>query len=132
MLDFIGQANKKYNFEEKFAALLANTARSVQREIKDGFVSVPKGCFIQLERKAQEFLGIAELGFGAFRVAMAFHSLQQGREPFLLGTVPIRDVPSIRVMIDPVRTVTHMMCRSLRCDEIPVSAFGADALVLLR
>ncbi len=48
VLDFIGQANKKYNFEDKFAALLSNTTRSVTREIKDGFVSVPKGCYIQL------------------------------------------------------------------------------------
>ena len=52
VLDFIGQANKKYNFEDKFAALLSNTTRSVTREIKDGFVSVPKGCYIQLEKKA--------------------------------------------------------------------------------
>ena len=40
VLDFIGQANKKYNFGDKFAALLSNTTRSVTREIKDGFVSV--------------------------------------------------------------------------------------------
>ena len=46
VLDFIGQANKKYNFEEKFAALLSNTTRSVSREIKEGFLSAPKGCFI--------------------------------------------------------------------------------------
>ena len=44
VLDFIGQANKKYNFEEKFAALLSNTTHSVSREIKEGFVSAPKGC----------------------------------------------------------------------------------------
>ena len=44
VLDFIGQANKKYNFEEKFAALLSNTTRSVSRELKEGFVSAPKGC----------------------------------------------------------------------------------------
>ena len=56
VLDFIGQANKKYNFEDKFAALLANTTRSVTREIKDGFVSVPKGCYIQLEKKAAKYI----------------------------------------------------------------------------
>ncbi|NLB52230.1 MAG: DUF3427 domain-containing protein [Syntrophomonadaceae bacterium] len=56
VLDFIGQANKKYNFEDKFAALLANTNKSVEREIKDGFVSLPKGCYIQLERKAAEHI----------------------------------------------------------------------------
>lgn len=56
VLDFIGQANKKYNFEDKFAALLSNTTRSVTREIKDGFVSVPKGCYIQLEKKAAKYI----------------------------------------------------------------------------
>ena len=56
VLDFIGQANKKYHFEDKFAALLSNTTRGVSREIKDGFVSVPKGCFIQLERKAEKII----------------------------------------------------------------------------
>lgn len=56
VLDFIGQANRKYNFEDKFAALLSHTTRSVTREIKDGFVSVPKGCYIQLEKKAARYI----------------------------------------------------------------------------
>ena len=56
VLDFIGQANKKYNFEDKFAALLSNTTRSVTREIRDGFVSAPKGCYIQLEKKAAKYI----------------------------------------------------------------------------
>ena len=56
VLDFIGQANKRYNFEDKFAALLSNTTRSVTREIKDGFVSAPKGCYIQLERVAAKYI----------------------------------------------------------------------------
>ena len=56
VLDFIGQANKKYNFEDKFAALLSNTTRGVAREIKEGFVSVPKGCYIQLEKKATKYI----------------------------------------------------------------------------
>ena len=56
VLDFIGQANKRYNFEEKFAALLSNTTRSVSREIKDGFISAPKGCYIQLEKKAAKYI----------------------------------------------------------------------------
>lgn len=56
VLDFIGQANNKYNFEDKFAALLSNTSKSVQQEMRDGFVSVPKGCYIQLERKAKDYI----------------------------------------------------------------------------
>ena len=56
VLDFIGQANKRYRFEDKFAALLSNTSRSVTREIKDGFLSAPKGCYIQLEKKAARYI----------------------------------------------------------------------------
>ena len=56
VLDFIGFANRKYNFEDKFAALLSNTSRSVTREIKDGFISLPKGCYIQLENKAAKYI----------------------------------------------------------------------------
>ncbi len=56
VLDFIGQANKKYNFEEKFAALLSHTNHNMQYEVKKGFVSLPKGCYIQLEKKAQEVI----------------------------------------------------------------------------
>ncbi|MGI6252802.1 MAG: DUF3427 domain-containing protein [Aminivibrio sp.] len=56
VLDFIGQANQRYNFEEKYAALLSNTSRSVQKEVRDGFISLPKGCFIQLEKVAREHI----------------------------------------------------------------------------
>lgn len=54
VLDFIGQANRKYNFEEKFAALLSNSNHSVQYELKHGFISAPKGCYIQLEKKPMQ------------------------------------------------------------------------------
>ena len=56
VLDFIGQANKRYNFEEKFAALLANTNHSVQYELKHGFTALPKGCYVQLEKKASQVI----------------------------------------------------------------------------
>ena len=56
VLDFIGAANRKYNFEEKFAALLDNTEHSVEQELRHGFVSVPKGCYIQLEKKAADII----------------------------------------------------------------------------
>lgn len=56
VLDFIGQANKKYNFEDRFAALLSGTTRNVAKEVKNGFVSVPKGCYIQLEKKAAKYI----------------------------------------------------------------------------
>lgn len=56
VLDFIGQANKKYDFEIKFKALLANTERNISLEIKNGFLSAPKGCYIQLEKLAQTYV----------------------------------------------------------------------------
>ena len=52
VLDFIGRANKKYNYEEKFAALLDNTKHSVRQEMQNGFMDLPKGCYIKLEKKA--------------------------------------------------------------------------------
>lgn len=56
VLDFIGAANRRYNFEQKFAALLTDDHTSVEREIKRGFTGVPKGCYIQLEKKAQRII----------------------------------------------------------------------------
>lgn len=56
VLDFIGQAHTKYNFESKFAALLGNTKRKVIDEIKSGFPVLPKGCYIQLEEKAERYI----------------------------------------------------------------------------
>lgn len=56
VLDFIGQAHYRYNFEQKFAALLSHTTRNIANEIVKGFVSVPKGCHIQLEKVASEYI----------------------------------------------------------------------------
>ena len=56
VLDFIGAANRRYNFEEKFAALLGDGHHSVREEIERGFTGVPKGCYIQLERKAARYV----------------------------------------------------------------------------
>lgn len=70
VLDFIGAANRKYNFEEKFAALLSGTRRSVEQELRHGFVNVPKGCYIQLEKKAaQTILQNIRQSYG-FRAAL--------------------------------------------------------------
>jgi superfamily II DNA or RNA helicase len=55
VLDFVGQANRKYNFEEKIVALMGRE-KNVQREIKNGFPNLPKGCYVKLEKKAQEYI----------------------------------------------------------------------------
>ena len=56
VLDFIAQAHKRYNYQDKFAALLANTKHSLNKEISKSFPSVPKGCHIRLEKVAQEYV----------------------------------------------------------------------------
>jgi superfamily II DNA or RNA helicase len=56
VLDFVGQANKKYNFEEKFAALVSKRHVSIQKQVEEGFVNLPRGCFIEFERKAQDYI----------------------------------------------------------------------------
>ena len=54
VLDFIGAANRRYNFEEKFVALLEDGHRNVKEEIERGFPGTPNGCYIQLEKKATQ------------------------------------------------------------------------------
>ena len=56
MLDFVGQANRRYNFAEKFDALTRRRTRGSENEIEDGFPDVPRGCSIQLEKKARDII----------------------------------------------------------------------------
>ena len=56
VLDFVGQAHKSYNFEEKFRALVGKTNHSVKEYIENGFLTLPKGCYIQLEKQAKEYI----------------------------------------------------------------------------
>lgn len=54
VLDFVAQANKKYNFTDRFTAMLGKSDVSIKKEIEMAFPHVPKGCSIQLEKVAQE------------------------------------------------------------------------------
>lgn len=56
VLDFIGQANKRYRFEEKFSALLSRAPRRMTEEVQKGFTALPRGCYIQLEKKAAQYI----------------------------------------------------------------------------
>lgn len=57
VLDYVGQANKSYNFyEQKFRALIGNTNNPIEKEIENEFPNLSKGCFIQLERVAKEYI----------------------------------------------------------------------------
>ncbi len=56
VLDFIGNANKNYRFEEKYRCLLADSTSNFEKQIKNGFDWLPNGCFINLEKKAKEYI----------------------------------------------------------------------------
>ena len=56
VLDYVGQAHVNYNFEEKLRALIGKTNNSVKNCIENGFLSLPKGCYIQLEKEAKEYI----------------------------------------------------------------------------
>lgn len=56
VLDFIGQQNRRYDFAPKLRALLASPTHALRREVEEGFPETPKGCYIRLERVAQEYV----------------------------------------------------------------------------
>ena len=56
VLDYVGQAHKNYNFEEKFRSLIGRSNKSVKEYIENGFLTLPKGCYIQLEKEAKEYI----------------------------------------------------------------------------
>ena len=56
VLDFIGQANRRFNFEVRFRALLDHPKRRLDREIQEGSVPLPAGCTLSLEKVAQSYV----------------------------------------------------------------------------
>lgn len=56
VLDFVGQAHKNYNFEEKFRALVGKTNHSIKEYVNSGFLTLPKGCYIHMEKQAKEYI----------------------------------------------------------------------------
>ncbi len=56
VLDFVGEANRKYNFASRYAALLGKSQVAMKKEIQNDFPHVPKGCVIQMEEQAQKWV----------------------------------------------------------------------------
>ncbi|PKN56359.1 MAG: DUF3427 domain-containing protein [Deltaproteobacteria bacterium HGW-Deltaproteobacteria-14] len=52
VLDFIGDAHRRFRFDARFRAILGGTRRSIQRQVEQGFPSLPSGCHIALDRQA--------------------------------------------------------------------------------
>jgi superfamily II DNA or RNA helicase len=78
VLDFIGQAHKKYNFAEKFNALRSNTDRSLMYEIEQDAFSAPTGCYMHLERIASKY--VLDNIKASFRSVRSFVSLIESFE----------------------------------------------------
>lgn len=53
VLDFIGDANRRFRFDLRYRAIAGGTRRSIERDIERGFPSLPSGCVIHLDRYAQ-------------------------------------------------------------------------------
>ena len=84
VLDFVAQANKTYNYESRFRALVGRTMGSVEQEVKNGFMFLPRGCSITMEKQAQEYIlkNIREAIFNLQRLRreVRFFTQNTGRE----------------------------------------------------
>ena len=56
VLDFVAQANQKYDFTNRFRALMTNPEKNVEKQIKEGFTFLPYGCSIVMEKKARQYI----------------------------------------------------------------------------
>jgi superfamily II DNA or RNA helicase len=56
VLDFVAQANRKYDLASRFRALTLHPEKNIQKQIKDGFTLLPLGCSIVMEKKARQYI----------------------------------------------------------------------------
>ena len=54
VLDFIGDAHRKFRFDQRFRAIVGGTRRYVQKQVQEDFPLLPSGCSIMLDRAAQK------------------------------------------------------------------------------
>ena len=70
VLDFVAQANNKYNYESRFRALIGPSSTTVRQQVANGFTLLPRGCSITMELQAQQFIlnNISESIFNLYRL----------------------------------------------------------------
>jgi hypothetical protein len=56
VLDFIGAQHKDFRFDLRFRALTGSSRRGVERDVQQGFPTLPAGCHIELDRVAQRIV----------------------------------------------------------------------------
>lgn len=56
VLDFVGQAHRRYRADAKLKALLPRHRFSIDREVEQDFPHLPAGCSIQLDRLSRQYV----------------------------------------------------------------------------
>lgn len=56
VLDFVGRSNKKYKFDLKYEAIVGKGRKPLSKQVEEGFSSLPRGCYLEFEKKAKEFI----------------------------------------------------------------------------
>ena len=56
ILDYVGRAHVKYNYEERFRSLLHKSQKSIKEAIEEEPLSLPRGCHIKMEKLAKEYI----------------------------------------------------------------------------
>lgn len=54
VLDFVGQQNRGFRFDQRFRALTGLSRTALEQQLQHGFTSLPSGCHIQLDRLTRE------------------------------------------------------------------------------
>lgn len=80
VLDFVSQANKKYDFASRFRALTTNPEKSIKRQIEEGFTLLPNGCSIVMEKKARQYIldNIQSAIYNKIRIIREINSYADG------------------------------------------------------
>lgn len=56
VLDFIGAQHKEFRFDLRYRALTGATRRGLERDVAQGFLRLPAGCHIELDRVASQIV----------------------------------------------------------------------------
>ncbi len=56
VLDFVGESNSKYDFSSKFLSLITDRNKNIKSEINNDFNDLPAGCYLEMEKKAKEYI----------------------------------------------------------------------------
>ncbi len=54
VLDFVGQQHRSFRFDRRFRAMTGLSRTALEKQIAEGFTSLPSGCHIQLDRVTKE------------------------------------------------------------------------------